>query len=100
MRDRRQTGCPCRLRCNGYAGAPSGGRSSRRRATVGLSPVNGARLAGALDNAADQRLTSRSDYIPVALLDRFKADGIDLGGAAMSGEDAGERCLRPTLPPR
>jgi Ribbon-helix-helix protein, copG family len=34
-------------------------------------------LTRALDNAADQRLTSRSDYIRVALLDRLRADGID-----------------------
>jgi len=38
--------------------------------------------ARALDNAADKRLTSRSDYIRVALLDRLRADGIDLCGAA------------------
>jgi hypothetical protein len=39
----------------------------------------------ALDSAADKRLTSRSDYIRVALLDRLKADGCDpaqLAGAA------------------
>jgi metal-responsive CopG/Arc/MetJ family transcriptional regulator len=34
-------------------------------------------LAKALDSAADKRLTSRSDYIRVALLDRLKVDGID-----------------------
>jgi metal-responsive CopG/Arc/MetJ family transcriptional regulator len=34
-------------------------------------------LAKALDSAADKRLTSRSDYIRVALLDRLRADGID-----------------------
>jgi metal-responsive CopG/Arc/MetJ family transcriptional regulator len=34
-------------------------------------------LTDALDRAADKRLTSRSDYIRVALLDRLKADGID-----------------------
>ena len=34
-------------------------------------------LTKALDNAADKRLTSRSDYIRVALLNRLKADGID-----------------------
>jgi len=39
-------------------------------------------LTKALDNAADKRLTSRSDYIRVALLDRLRADGIDLWGAA------------------
>jgi hypothetical protein len=36
-------------------------------------------LRKALDQAADKRLTSRSDYIRVALLDRLKADGIDAG---------------------
>ena len=41
-------------------------------------------LADALDAAADRRLTSRSDYIRVALLDRLKADGIEptLAGTA------------------
>jgi metal-responsive CopG/Arc/MetJ family transcriptional regulator len=34
-------------------------------------------LTKALDRAADKRLTSRSDYIRVALLDRLRADGID-----------------------
>jgi metal-responsive CopG/Arc/MetJ family transcriptional regulator len=34
-------------------------------------------LTDALDRAADKRLTSRSDYIRVALLDRLKADGIE-----------------------
>jgi hypothetical protein len=34
-------------------------------------------LTKALDNAADKQLTSRSDYIRVALLDRLRADGID-----------------------
>jgi len=34
-------------------------------------------LAKPLDSAADRRLTSRSDYIRSALLDRLKADGID-----------------------
>jgi hypothetical protein len=34
-------------------------------------------LTKALDSAADQRLTSRSDYIRVALLDRLRANGID-----------------------
>lgn len=38
-------------------------------------------LAAALDRAADKRLTSRSDYIRVALLDRLKADGIELAAA-------------------
>jgi hypothetical protein len=35
-------------------------------------------LAKALTAAADRRLTSRSDYIRGALLDRLRADGIDL----------------------
>jgi metal-responsive CopG/Arc/MetJ family transcriptional regulator len=34
-------------------------------------------LTKALDSAADKRLTSRSDYIRVALLDGLRADGID-----------------------
>ena len=34
-------------------------------------------LTKALDNAADKQLTSRSDYIRVALLDRLREDGID-----------------------
>jgi hypothetical protein len=34
-------------------------------------------LTKALDNAADQRLTSRSDYIRTALLERLRADGIE-----------------------
>jgi hypothetical protein len=34
-------------------------------------------LTKALDSAADKRLTSRSDYIRAALLDRLRADGID-----------------------
>lgn len=34
-------------------------------------------MTRALDNAADKRLTSRSDYVRVALLDRLRADGID-----------------------
>jgi hypothetical protein len=37
-------------------------------------------LRNALDSAADKQLTSRSDYIRVALLDRLKADGLDLRG--------------------
>jgi Ribbon-helix-helix protein, copG family len=36
-------------------------------------------LTKALDSAADKRLTSRSDYIRIALLDRLRADGIDPG---------------------
>jgi hypothetical protein len=34
-------------------------------------------LTEALDRAADKRLTSRSDYIRGAVLDRLRADGID-----------------------
>jgi len=34
-------------------------------------------LAKALTAAADKRLTSRSDYIRGALLDRLRVDGID-----------------------
>jgi hypothetical protein len=34
-------------------------------------------LTKALDRAADKRLTSRSDYIRIALLDRLRADGVD-----------------------
>jgi metal-responsive CopG/Arc/MetJ family transcriptional regulator len=34
-------------------------------------------LTKALDNAADRRLTSRSDYIRTALLERLRADGIE-----------------------
>lgn len=37
-------------------------------------------LAKALTAAADQRLTSRSDYIRGALLDRLRADDIDGSG--------------------
>jgi hypothetical protein len=36
-------------------------------------------LTKALDRAANQQLTSRSDYIRVAMLNRLKADGIDPG---------------------
>ena len=35
-------------------------------------------LAKALDSAADRWLTSRSDYVRAALIDRLRADGIDL----------------------
>ena len=42
-------------------------------------------LTAALDSAADRRLTSRSDYIRIALLDRLRADGIELAQAASSG---------------
>jgi metal-responsive CopG/Arc/MetJ family transcriptional regulator len=34
-------------------------------------------LTKALDSAADKQLTSRSDYIRAALLDRLRAEGID-----------------------
>jgi hypothetical protein len=37
-------------------------------------------LAKALTAAADLRLTSRSDYIRGALLDRLRADEIDVKG--------------------
>jgi metal-responsive CopG/Arc/MetJ family transcriptional regulator len=39
-------------------------------------------LTKALDDAANKRLTSRSDYIRIALLDRLRADGIDPSPAA------------------
>jgi len=39
-----------------------------------------------MDSAADKRLTSRSDYIRVALLDRLRADGIE---PAPAGCDVG-----------
>jgi metal-responsive CopG/Arc/MetJ family transcriptional regulator len=42
-------------------------------------------LTKALDRAADRQLTSRSDFIRAALVDRLRADGIDvdqLAGAA------------------
>ena len=35
-------------------------------------------LTKALDDAAYKQLTSRSDYIRLALLDRLKADGVSL----------------------
>jgi hypothetical protein len=44
-------------------------------------------LTKALDSAADKRLTSRSDYIRIALLDRLRADGIDPVPAASSAPD-------------
>jgi hypothetical protein len=40
-------------------------------------------LTKALDSAADKQLTSRSDYIRAALLDRLRADGIDPSGCIM-----------------
>jgi hypothetical protein len=43
-------------------------------------------LTKALDGAADKRLTSRSDYIRVALLDRLRADGIELTLASAGNE--------------
>jgi hypothetical protein len=44
-------------------------------------------LTKALDRAADKRLTSRSDYIRAALLDRLRADGVDPAPAASSAPD-------------
>jgi hypothetical protein len=44
-------------------------------------------LTKALDSAADKRLTSRSDYIRIALLDRLRADGIDPAPAASNSPD-------------
>jgi hypothetical protein len=44
-------------------------------------------LTTALDSAAAKRLTSRSDYIRIALLDRLRADGIDLSPASSSAPD-------------
>ncbi|MCK1733925.1 hypothetical protein IVA79_08140 [Bradyrhizobium sp. 138] len=35
-------------------------------------------LTAALDRAAGQRLTSRSDYIRTAVIDRLQRDGFDL----------------------
>jgi hypothetical protein len=46
-------------------------------------------LTRALDSAADKRLTSRSDYIRVALLDRLRADGVDPVGFALQSQGAG-----------
>jgi metal-responsive CopG/Arc/MetJ family transcriptional regulator len=34
-------------------------------------------LTNALDRAADNRLTSRSNYIRSALIDRLRADGVE-----------------------
>ena len=42
-------------------------------------------LTKALDNAAGKQLTSRSDYIRIALLDRLKVDGIDPAFAPGTG---------------
>jgi metal-responsive CopG/Arc/MetJ family transcriptional regulator len=44
-------------------------------------------FASALDRAADSHMMSRSDFIRAALVDRLRADGIDvdrLAGAALS----------------
>jgi metal-responsive CopG/Arc/MetJ family transcriptional regulator len=44
-------------------------------------------FANALDRAADSHMMSRSDFIRAALVDRLRADGIDvdrLAGAALS----------------
>ena len=41
-------------------------------------------LTRALDSAAGKRLTSRSDYIRAALLDRLRDDGIDAGRTVVS----------------
>jgi hypothetical protein len=43
-------------------------------------------LTKALDRAANQRLTSRSDYIRVAMLNRLKADGIDPAAIVSKGD--------------
>jgi metal-responsive CopG/Arc/MetJ family transcriptional regulator len=43
-------------------------------------------LTKALDRAANQQLTSRSDYIRVAMLNRLKADGIDPASIATRGD--------------
>jgi hypothetical protein len=48
-------------------------------------------LTKALDNAANKRLTSRSDYIRVALLDRLRADGMPATEATQSFGDPGPR---------
>jgi hypothetical protein len=42
-------------------------------------------FANALDEAADSRMMSRSDFVRATLVDRLKADGVDvarLAGAA------------------
>jgi hypothetical protein len=46
-------------------------------------------LTKALNSAADKRLTSRSDYIRIALLDRLREDGIDPSGLAIQTEGVG-----------
>jgi metal-responsive CopG/Arc/MetJ family transcriptional regulator len=43
-------------------------------------------LTKALDRAANQQLTSRSDYIRVAMLNRLKADGIDPAAIVSKGD--------------
>jgi metal-responsive CopG/Arc/MetJ family transcriptional regulator len=35
------------------------------------------RLAKALDQAAQQRMTSRANYVRAAILNQFRSDGID-----------------------
>jgi hypothetical protein len=50
-------------------------------------------LTKALDSAADKQLTSRSDYIRVALLDRLREDGIDPGGLALQPKGV----IRPAI---
>jgi metal-responsive CopG/Arc/MetJ family transcriptional regulator len=44
-------------------------------------------LTKALDRAADKQLTSRSDYIRGAILERLKADGIDCTARAGASND-------------
>jgi metal-responsive CopG/Arc/MetJ family transcriptional regulator len=39
-------------------------------------------FANALDKAADSHMMSRSDFIRAALVDRLRADGIDVAQAA------------------
>lgn len=48
-------------------------------------------LAKALTSAADKRLTSRSDYIRGALLDRLRADEVGCTAPAQSSERLGDR---------
>ncbi|MGY4237305.1 hypothetical protein ACVIIW_006252 [Bradyrhizobium sp. USDA 4449] len=42
-------------------------------------------LTAALDRAAAQKLTSRADYIRLAMLDRLQRDGIDVLRLAEAG---------------
>jgi hypothetical protein len=44
-------------------------------------------LTEALDRVADKQLTSRSDYIRGAILERLKADGIDCTARARASND-------------